>query len=191
MDYTFDINAFPDKAFNSYRLTTELRTLLPNTRVLVRSVRDLNVQKLVVTTERKLTEAEVASITPVLAAHQSDATHLPTKKAQKIASIDNKTKVLIGRGFIYNGIRFSLSDNMQKNLLGAMLSRENPAIFPISFNSLDDASDVTVANASELEAMYSAAMLAIRAAWDAGTALKARVRDAETVTAVSAISDNR
>ena len=187
----FPLSTFVDKQYNPTRLSNEIKAAFPNMGPFRVEHAPDDRNKMSVTTNKALSSAEMTALGAVLSAHASDARHLPTVKDKKFATIDAKTKRLIDQGFVYNSVRHSLSENMQKNLLGAMLIRDNPAIFPIKFNSLDDSADTVISNKTDLEAMYLAAMTALRTAWDAGTAIKDQVRAATTVEQVSAVTDPR
>ena len=189
--YTFPISLIVDKQFNPSRLMGEIKAAIPTlTTVFIKADQD-DRANLIITVNRALTAPEQDTVRATLTAHESDLRHLPTVKARKFASIDRKTTVIIGRGFVYNGVTHSLSENSQKNLLGIFNVRADPSVYPIKFNSKDDATDSTISNEAEFLTMYGNAMATLRAAWDSGTALKEQVRAASTVAAVNSVIDAR
>lgn len=190
MIYRLPFSTLKDKTFNASRLASEIKAALGLPSAFIfRSYDDK--RDLSIDTGRELADLEQIQLKSVVEAHVPDEKHLATAKAQKFAVVDRRTKRIIDQGFVYNGVRHSLSENMQKNLLGAMQVKDVAATFPIKFNSIDDLTDTIITDAASLEVMFATAMMAIRVAWEGGTALKAQVRAATTVEEVNAISDTR
>lgn len=178
-------------SFSPGRLATEIETALPVLGRVIVERQGYDARDLMVRTSRPLTAAEKTTVTATVAAHLPDSRYLPTVRSNKYDAIDYKTKNIIGQGFVFNGVRLSLSENMQKNLLGAMQLKDNAAIYPMKFNAIDDSGNITVADATELQNLFAAAILAVRVAWDSGTALKEQVRAATTVEQINAVVDAR
>lgn len=126
---------------------------------------------------------------------EKDAIHLDTIKRAKMDIIDSRTQELISQGFEYppsSGDYFSLSDAMQRNLSGLNQVKDHPAVtYPLDWNHRDNSGKTSLADASEVAALYLTALGTVRAHRDTGTALKDSVRAATTVDAVEAITDNR
>jgi len=120
------------------------------------------------------------------------ANTLKEVKAQKSNAIDAKTDELVSLGYTYKSKQFSLSPNAQTNILALFVTKDSPAIvYPIEYNTLDDADNYFVTDAADLEAMYLTALGTKKARIDSGTALKDQVRAATTIAQVEAIIDNR
>jgi hypothetical protein len=119
-----------------------------------------------------------------------DAMELPALKPMKIGAIDQRTQEVIARGFIFAGKTFSLSANAQLTLLGTFNAR-TALTYPVRWNTIDDTDTYELQDQTQVEAMYAAAVAAVRLALDSGTALKDQVRAASTSAALDAIVDTR
>lgn len=141
-----------------------------------------------------LTAPEIATLDSEVTANQAVAA-LDTAKNQKCETVDSLTRELISAGFEYptaSGIIFSLSDNAQRTLITADAQRLDPLFaYPVTWNSKDDETTISFADAAELHAFVMTAVGTTRAWLDSGTGLKDQVRAAATVAAVEAIVDNR
>lgn len=123
---------------------------------------------------------------------QHIAQTLAELKSQKSEEIDSRTGELISLGYTYQTKQFSLSANAQTNILALFATKDHPAIiYPIEYNTIDDADTYFVANAADLEAMYLTALGTKKASVDSGTFLKDQVRAATTNAEVEAVIDNR
>ena len=192
--YVYQLNAFPHRAYNENRLRDEVRTVAGISKRLTSLLRSSTVRgALVFTFERELSAPEKILLDGVVAAHQDDDHHLPSLKQERFIRIDSKTRLLISKGFLFGGKRFSLSDNAQKTLLGLEALADNPNMqYPVLYNALNDADgSISLNNATDIHAFFLTAMAAFRQAWDSGTALKEAVRQASTIEAVHAIVDDR
>jgi len=78
----------------------------------------------------------------------------------------------------------------QLTLLGSFNARA-ALVYPVRWNTIDDADVHDLQNATDIEDMYAAAVSAVRAALDSGTALKDQVRAATTRAALDAVVDGR
>jgi hypothetical protein len=113
---------------------------------------------------------------------------LPDAKTQKCNAIDRRTQELIDEGFVFSGRTYGFS----ANLTAFDLLRADPGLaYPIDYDSLDNTSVLSLANANELHTFFLAAFNGLRASLDSGTALKTKVRAAATVADVEAIVDPR
>lgn len=126
----------------------------------------------------------------VLAAHDHT---LDMSKAAKKDAINSKTRSLISQGFEYpaaSGTFYSLSRNAQMSINTANGNRSD-LNYPVKWDSKDDMSDISFANASALHAFGVASAETIVGHRESGRALKATVRVATTVAQVDAVVDNR
>ena len=98
--------------------------------------------------------------------------------AEKFAAIDARTRARIAAGFEHAGLRFSLSPEAQTKMTGAFAAREIN-VYPIHWNTIDDATRFEIPNANALTAFFAAGMTAVRAALDEGTAAKDAIRGAK------------
>lgn len=119
-----------------------------------------------------------------------DAMELPALKPMKVAAIDQKTEEVIARGFVFASKTFSLSANAQLTLLGTFNAR-TALVYPVRWNTIDDADVYELQSSVDVEGMYAAAVAAVRSALDSGTALKDQVRAATTRAALDAVVDGR
>lgn len=134
--------------------------------------------------------AYLASISTPEAIAWYEAPQLPGARDGKYGTIDRKTDALIALGFTHAGKQFSLSLAAQVKLLGTYNARTT-LVYPIIWNMIDDSGTYEIADAAEVEAMYAAALAAIRTALDSGTALKNSVRNATTLAEIEAVVDSR
>lgn len=111
-------------------------------------------------------------------------------KLYRYNEIDNRTGELISMGFTYATKTFSLSLNAQINISALNQSRDE-LTYPINYNTIDDTSTYSVADAIDLHNMYLTALNVKKGHLDAGTALKDQIRAAVDIPAVNAIIDNR
>ncbi len=113
-------------------------------------------------------------------------------KKEKFNQIDKKTQDLILGGYVYAGLRFSLSEDAQTNILALYATKDDPVLtYPVTFNTLDDLGYYEAADASIITAMYYSALATKKGYLDSGTILKNQVRLAATVSQVDLIVDNR
>lgn len=137
------------------------------------------------------TAPNITTIDGVIAAHPL----LANAKLRKNAAIDKRTGELVGLGFEWppaSGIMFSLSENAQRSLLTADLTRNDVLFaYPVTWNSKDDINTAVLATPADLHNFFLQALGTGRAHLDSGTALKDQVRAAATVAAVNAIIDPR
>ncbi len=110
-------------------------------------------------------------------------------KAKKKLAIDLKTQQLIGQGFTYASKIFSLSSNAQ--LYWSNLLNIPSGDFPLTVNTLDDLDSYAIADTTDAQGMYGAALSAVKGNLASGTALKGQVRAATTKTEVDAVVDSR
>lgn len=119
-------------------------------------------------------------------------TALSALKASACAQIDQRTTELIEEGFEFSGKRFSLSANAQNTLNGSYGLRDDPSfVYPVVWNTIDDADSLSIVDSFELRAFYLTAVGTYRAHLADGTDLKAAVRGAATVAALRDVVDNR
>lgn len=95
--------------------------------------------------------------------------------AERIAAVDAATCARIASGFEFRGKRFSLSIEAQSTMTGAFVGRDFHA-YPITWNTLDDAETIELANANEVAQFWVTGSIALRAALDEGTAAKDAIR---------------
>lgn len=131
-----------------------------------------------------------------------DAATLPALKESRYLEIDTRTTELIEAGFAYNGNVFSLSRQAQSNLLGVqasinkasrkgVLAQFEAAVFPLTFNTLDDSARIDIATVNEFDTFFDTAFGTGKAHLESGTSLKEGVRSATTKAAVDAVVDTR
>lgn len=117
---------------------------------------------------------------------------LAVYKAQRFEEIDERTRQLIGDGFVYLSKTFSLSAEAQRKLHEDHQARDDPGFtYPVRYNTKDDSDAIDIPDATVLHALLMAACGARRACTDSGTALKDQIRAATTVAEVSAVEDER
>jgi len=144
----------------------------------------------VVTTEEPLSQADHDTLDATVAAHNPNS--LLIQKVKKGEEIDHNTAVIILKGFTYQGKVFSLSEVAQIKLIGTYAVRNHPAFpYPVKWNTKNNYSTVSLADATALENFFLLAMQAVRVAVDSGTALKDQVRAATTQAELDAVVDNR
>lgn len=128
----------------------------------------------------------VAGLTDLIRNHV--AAPLSESKAERIRWIDEKTKAIIARGFVFDGQRFSLSDQAQSNWMGLFVFREMLA-FPINVTTLDDiAYSLTLGN---LVPFVGIAVGWVKNAVGSGRDLKIAVNAATTTEELAAVVDSR
>ena len=124
-----------------------------------------------------------------------DAARLPEIKRLKFLEVDARTEEIIAQGFEFppsSGVKISMSVEQQSRIMGMYTLRNDPnLIYPISWNSLDDTTELTLSNASEVEAFYLTGVGTLRAILDSGTAVKDQIRLCTTKACVDAIVDPR
>lgn len=113
-------------------------------------------------------------------------------KEQRFTEIDEKTKELILQGFLYNGKVFSLSLNAQINIEALHSSRLDSLLtYPITYNTLNDLEVYNIPDADDLHLMYFTALGTKKSYVDSGTGLKNSIREAQTISELEEIIDNR
>lgn len=117
------------------------------------------------------------------------AESLERYKTKKKLAIDLKTQQLIGQGFTYASKIFSLSANAQ--LYWSNLLNIPSGDFPLTVNTLDDLDSYNIADTTDAQGMYGAALSAVKGHLTSGTALKEQVRAATTKAEVDAVVDSR
>lgn len=143
------------------------------------------------TFDETLSAPDVTTLATTVSAHRSTAL-LPSVKAKKLAAIDGRTRELIAEGFTYSATVFSLSLEAQAKMLAAFQTRNDAGyVYPEVWNSIDDTSEVSLADAPAIKALVKAGHVARRGHLDSGTALKQQVRAAADVAAVLAVTDTR
>ena len=111
-------------------------------------------------------------------------------KKMKYCQIDERTSQLISLGYSYGGELFSLSMNAQTNILALDHSRLELS-YPIEYNTKNDESVYSIADATTVHNMYLTALATKKARLDSGTVFKTQVRDATTIQEVRDVYDNR
>lgn len=169
-------------AHGGLQFASEVETALPGKAFVVHcSGTDCNV-----VFEDELTAGEITTLDAAVAAF----TGFDELKKGRIGEIDAKTSELISGGFTHDSVQISLSINSQTRIHGAYTARAGLA-YPIEWNSIDDTALLSLADATEVEAFFSAALVALRGHIDSGTTLKTAVRDATTTTELDAVVDSR
>lgn len=115
---------------------------------------------------------------------------IPGAKTARFTLIDEKTVEVINRGFEFESKTFSLSLSAQMKILGAY-SAAAIITYPIIWNTIDDLDIHQLDDATVLGEFYEASVNAVRAALDAGTALKDQIRNATTLAEIAAVEDTR
>jgi len=139
-----------------------------------------------------LGEADKAKLDAVVAGHTGGTTRLRVAQEKRAASVNIRTGVLINAGFVYAGKTFDLTPTAQLNTIGAYTSRNAPGFaYPVVRFTKDDLDTVSLVDAADVEAFYTATVSAVRVIREAGNALKVQINAATTVEAVNAIQDNR
>ncbi len=125
----------------------------------------------------------------VLAAHDQT---LQAAKTAKAVAIDTKTSQLIDGGFVYSEKTFSLSLDSQAVMAACQLLKDDGSfVYPVKMNNIDNTDVYSVVDSVDMNALYVAAITAMRSFSDSGTALKDAVRAAINVAEVDAVIDNR
>ena len=121
---------------------------------------------------------------------KGETTELASAKAEKIRLVDARTDELIDDGFPYDGQMFSLSEQAQLKLLGAVIGSAS-LTYPVEWNNIDDTGTTLLDDAAEVNVFYGTAMLTVEAHLATGTALKNAINACTTVAEVDAIQDTR
>jgi hypothetical protein len=111
---------------------------------------------------------------------------LPSAKQQALEAVDDKTRLGIAAGFVYDGKTCSLSANAQNSLTGVWALRDVPDTFPIDWPTKDGLGSITLANQEAFEAFFATAFAVVRTNRSIGVAVKALITAATTVEAVAA-----
>ena len=146
-----------------------------------------------------LTTEEVTSLDSVVAAYRSGAESriLVELKEQRVKEIDSVTDDLILGGFEHQNMQFEATLEAQSRMLALLVMSLHPdqfppaAVFPITWNSKDDSEVLELTQGSDVIQLVMACIGTYRAHIDSGTALKAQVRAASTISEVLAVEDNR
>jgi hypothetical protein len=192
--YTYEYSSFPNRTYSGPRLNSEIETSLGSSKkVITLRPTSPSARGVTVTFAAALTQEEKAKLDAVIAAHVSDANHLPTLKKRMFVFIDKKTRDLIARGFEFGGMHFSLTDNAQKTLLGLKALCDDPTMtYPVRYNALNDEDgSILLNNATDVCNIFLSGHRAFRLAWDSGTDLKERIRAATTLEELKRIIDTR
>jgi len=113
-------------------------------------------------------------------------------KSQKFELINEKTEYLISLGYTYNGLKFSLSEKAQTNILALYSTKDdNVLTFPISWNTIDDLQFFNITDSQTIANIYYTALATKKNCLESGTFLKNQIRLAQTVAEVDLINDNR
>lgn len=137
------------------------------------------------------TTVATATLDALVAAHDSP-TDLEVEKDNKMWAIDAKTRLLLGNGFVYDSVTFSLSPPAQMKLAQLYALRADVLFdYPVLFNNIDNTVKYSISNAVDLADMYNTAIETVRGHVDAGTLLKDQVRAATTIGQVDAVADTR
>lgn len=111
-------------------------------------------------------------------------------KHNRYVEIDNRTGELISVGYVYNSVRFSLSQNAQINISAVNQTRDE-LTYPISFSNIDDTETYSVVSSADMHGIYLTALGTKKTHLDSGSVLKDGIRDAVDEAAVDLIIDNR
>ena len=128
----------------------------------------------------------------VVTSHRDDENDLAVVKQEKFDAIDARTDQLIGKGFAFQGKRFSMGIPSQSKFLAVDALRNDPMFnYPVRLNTIDDDDVLEIADAANIHGLFLTAVGAYRAYLDSGTTIKDEVRSASTVDEVNAIVDPR
>ncbi|MHA2040110.1 MAG: DUF4376 domain-containing protein, partial [Promethearchaeota archaeon] len=75
---------------------------------------------------------------------------------------------------MYSGVTFSLSSNSQNNLLGTFTAKD-ALTYPFLWNSKDDSTTYSIADATEMTTFFMTALATKKAHQDSGTVLKTQI----------------
>ena len=185
--YTYSITLFPDQVIDPDAFLAELRALTDRLDYLNTSDKGFEIG-----TKEDLSTSELAAIDALIVTH-SPALHLA--KQAKVAAIDQRTKALIDEGFEFppaSGQVFSLSASAQVVLLALEAARGDPLFaYPVIYTTKDESAVIQLDDSDGVHAFFVTAIGACRGHLDSGTAIKNKVRDANTVVEVNAIVDSR
>jgi hypothetical protein len=186
--YTYSIqDDFPDHVVDSSKLTADVRaSSIEIDLVGVNTAGDVCDIVFVAA----LSPTDEATLDSVVAAH---AVALYIAKRTKQGQIDIRTQELISEGFIYDGHRFSLSDQAQMNIVGLKTPIDMGWVtFPHKMSTTEeDTPEYEVADANAFNAVYAQAVGTVKAHMDSGRALKKLVAACTTVAEVDAVEDTR
>lgn len=139
-----------------------------------------------------LDAAQLATLQGCIDVVNNPTVQLDNAKIAKCGQIDQKTNEILARGYLWDGVVLSLSLGAQTRLNGIYATRlDPPGGYPVIWNSLDDLSFVTLADANDVVSMHDAAGDRLRSVVDSGTAIKDEVRACTTIAQVEAIVDPR
>lgn len=120
-----------------------------------------------------------------------DALNLDFHKQEKCENIDTRTRELIAEGFTHSGVNFSLSQNAQRNwMVNARELDLGHLTFPMNYPTNDDGL-YSIADATEFNTIYYAALSIIQGHVVDGATLKVQVKSAVDKAGIDAIVDNR
>lgn len=117
---------------------------------------------------------------------------LETYKGKRYAEIDEKTKEIISRGFVFDNKTFSLSMEAQSNLTNIMASREimnQMGSFPLQMSTKDNSSYMLAY--VDVISFWGAGVSVVKGAYNSGTILKELIKNATTIEEVNLIIDTR
>jgi len=117
-------------------------------------------------------------------------TALEDFKKQKCETIDNRSQILIGKGFTYNNQTFSLSLDAQVKWLGLLVG-SSQIQFPYTVPTNDNTETFAIPDVATIQTMYGTAMGTVSSILSSGTTLKALVNAASDIDAVNNIIDSR
>lgn len=113
-------------------------------------------------------------------------------KSEKFELINEKTDYLISLGYTYNGLKFSLSEKAQTNILALYSTKDDNVLsYPISLNTIDDLSVFNINDSQTISNIYYTALATKKTFLDSGSVIKNKIRLAQTVAEVDLINDNR
>jgi hypothetical protein len=158
-------------------------------------VADLDLLSVLPRQEVKVVDGVLVEMEPAEKALAA-AKHLPRYKLERYREIDTKTASLIlENGFEFppgSGLRYSLSQASQNNLLGVFSAKDHPAFeYPLKWPTIDDDYELLIVDADMITMFYLSAMGTVRALRDSGTYLKELVRNCNTKEEIDVIVDNR
>lgn len=116
--------------------------------------------------------------------------NLSALKKQASSAVDDKTDTLISAGYTYGGVTLSTSSSAQLKWAGLYSARFSMA-YPKIVPSMDNATFLTLNDASDVEAVFLGMVSFIALTVDAGTSLKQQIEAAADFTALTAVVDNR
>ena len=129
---------------------------------------------------QSLTASQKTILDDIISNYSHD--HLLANKEIKNREVDRRTQELISEGFLYDGKRFSLSQEAQLNWLG--LQSYSP---PVEVTTIDD----KAYSVADINLFVQAAASTKQSHLDSGRILKQQVLTATTQQELDAIVDNR